>query len=104
MSENPSLEPGEFLERKLISDYGQFFYYESQPRAADGIYFWGSFQGNSGLWTGGRWLVPTSLLTKASTSMDLGTAYIYFCITSPLRNAGLVDRTDLQSVTFPLCC
>ena len=41
---------------------------------------------------------PASQLIKTSTTMNLGLTVFLFCMTSPLRNAGLVDQTD-QSMT-----
>ena len=41
---------------KLISAYGLITSYEKQPKTANERDSWGSFEGDLGLWMGGRWL------------------------------------------------
>ena len=96
---------GRFLERRLISDYGQTSSYESQPGAANRQDSWGASQGNSGALKG-RMLAraPASQLIKASTTMGPRVHNSFpFSARRHLRETpGLVDGTDQMCVTLPL--
>ena len=72
---------GRFLRKKLISDHGLFSSYEGQQGTANGQDSWGVFQGCTGLWTAGSWLVCRLHQLKASTTtMDLGISLFFISI------------------------
>ena len=80
-----------FWERKLISEYGQISYYESQPRAASGA-------------LNGRMLARASQLIKASTPTDLGTPVFLFLHDVTFEKRGFGGRNRSESGLFLLCC
>ena len=77
-----------FLERKLISDYGQIFPYESQPGAANGQKIPGAFAKVT--WGFGRADAGTGadFQLKASTTVDLGTTEFLFHALSTFEKRG----------------
>ena len=63
---------GRFLRQNLISYHGLFSSNEGRQGEANGQDPRGVFQGRTGLWTAGCWLVRRLHQLKASITMDLG--------------------------------
>ena len=66
--------------------------------------FVGLFQGCTGLWTAGCWLVRRLHQLKASTTKDLGISIFLISVQCmALRNLDLLIKTG-WSVIFPVSC
>ena len=79
-----------------MSDHGCFSSYECHKERRTGK-IRGHFQGCSGLWTAGCWLVRRLHQLKVSTTtMDLGISFFFFCTVCGIEKLGLVDQNWLE--------
>ena len=69
-----------------------FFFLPGSTRSGERARFVGLFQRFTGLWTAGCWLARRLHQLKASTTMDLGINFPYFCTMCGLEKLGLVDQ------------
>ena len=86
-----------------MSDHGHFLPTRA-TRSGQRARFVGLFQGCTGLWTVGCWLVRRLHQLKASTTMDLGFSIFLTSVQCvALRNLDLFIKTR-WSVIFPVFC
>ena len=86
-----------------MSDHGYFSSYECHKERRTGK-IRGHFQGCSGLWTAGCWLVRRLHQLKVSTTtMDLGISFFFSVQCVALRSLDLLIKTG-WSVIFPFFC
>ena len=86
-----------------MSDHGHFSSYEGHNERRTGK-IRVAFQGCTGLWTAGCWLVRRLRQLKASTTMDLGISNLLISVQCvALRNLDLLIKTG-WSVFFPVFC
>ena len=86
-----------------MSDHGIFLPTRT-TRSGERARFAVLFQGCTGRWTAGCWLVRRLHQLKASTTMDLGISFfLIFVRCVILRNLDLLIKTD-WTVICPVCC